>query len=97
MMIMRPPQQGHGVASTDCGRVIGGSLVLGIGGGARGDCQKLARLRDVLGARAAGEQAVVADAVEALRQHVEQEAADELVRRRASWSCSGLAPRSGSP
>ena len=36
------------------------------------------------GAAAAGEQAVVADAVEAVRQDVEQEAADELVACRAS-------------
>ena len=34
---------------------------------------------DVVGARAAGEQAVVADAVEALRQDVDQESADELI------------------
>ena len=33
---------------------------------------------DVVGARATGEQAIVADAVEALRQDVDQEAADEL-------------------
>src|SRR5438046_2958178 len=36
---------------------------------------------DVGGPGAAGEQAVVADAVEAVGQHVEQEAADELVGR----------------
>ena len=35
-----------------------------------------ARSGDVVGARAAGEQAVVADAVEAARQDVDQEAAD---------------------
>src|ERR1700757_5270921 len=34
---------------------------------------------DVVGARAFGEQAVVADAVEAFGQHVDEEAADELV------------------
>src|ERR1700687_5573623 len=33
---------------------------------------------DITGARAAGEQAVVADAVEAVRQDVDQESADEL-------------------
>src|ERR1700738_663562 len=38
----------------------------------------MARPRDVVGARAAGEQAVVTDAVEALRQDVDQEATDEL-------------------
>jgi hypothetical protein len=35
------------------------------------------RSGDVVGARAAGEQAVVADAVEAVRQDVDQEAADD--------------------
>src|ERR1700746_2229883 len=34
---------------------------------------------DVVRARAFGEQAVVADAVEATRQHVDEEATDELV------------------
>jgi hypothetical protein len=33
---------------------------------------------DVVGARAAGEQTIVADAVEAVRQDVDQESADEL-------------------
>ena len=42
-------------------------------------CEQLAGTRDILGAGLAGEQTVVADAVEALRQHVHQEAADELV------------------
>ena len=40
--------------------------------------EQTARLGDVVGARAAGEQAVVADAVEALRQDVDQESADKL-------------------
>src|ERR1700730_4014892 len=39
---------------------------------------QLADARDVAGAGLAGEEAVVADAVEALRQDVHQEAADEL-------------------
>ena len=38
--------------------------------------QQAARLSDVVGAGAAGEQAVVADAVEAVRQDVDQESAD---------------------
>src|ERR1700688_1735924 len=37
-----------------------------------------ARAGDVVGARAGGEQAVVTDAVEALRQDMDQEATDEL-------------------
>jgi hypothetical protein len=40
--------------------------------------EQTARPGDVVGARAAGEQAVVADAVEATRQDVDQESADEL-------------------
>ena len=36
--------------------------------------EQLARPRDVLDALAAGKQAVVADAVEAVRQHMDQEA-----------------------
>src|SRR4051794_4641901 len=44
---------------------------------------------DVDGPRSAGEEAVVADAVEAVGQDVKQEAADELVRRERH----GLDPR----
>src|SRR3954465_12373559 len=42
--------------------------------------EQLSGLRDVPLALGAGEQSIVADAMEALRQHVDQEAADELVR-----------------
>jgi hypothetical protein len=49
--------------------------------GGEWDGEQVARPRDVGGTAAAGEQPVVADAMEALRQHVHQEAADELVRR----------------
>jgi hypothetical protein len=41
--------------------------------------EQLARLRDVVGAPAIGEETVVADAMEAAGQHVGEEAADELV------------------
>ena len=41
--------------------------------------EQFARVRNVFGSVAVGEQPIVADAVEALRQHVDQEAADELV------------------
>ncbi len=41
--------------------------------------EQLPRPRDVRDTLAAGEQAVVADAMEATRQNVDQEAADELV------------------
>src|SRR5215469_11163511 len=37
-------------------------------------------MRDIVFAAGAGEEAVMADAVEALRQNMEQEAADEFVR-----------------
>ena len=40
--------------------------------------EQAARSGDVVGARAAGEQTVVTDAVEALRQDVDQESADKL-------------------
>ncbi len=41
--------------------------------------EQFADARDVVGARGLGQQAVVADAVEALRQDVNEESADELV------------------
>jgi hypothetical protein len=41
--------------------------------------EQFAGARDVLGPLAAGEQAIVADAVESRGQHVHQETADELV------------------
>jgi hypothetical protein len=48
--------------------------------------EQFACARDVLGALAAGEQAIVADAVEACGQHVDEKAADELVAGwRSSW------------
>ena len=40
--------------------------------------ERLADALDVAGANRAGEEAVVADAVEAARQHVQEKAADEL-------------------
>src|ERR1700737_4588911 len=43
------------------------------------DGEQLTCSRDVLGTFAAGEQTVVTDAVEAGRQHVDEEASDELV------------------
>ena len=73
-----------------------GSDVFGLGR-RRSDVEQLAGEREVVGLHAARQQTVVADAVEALGQHVDQEAADELVRRRASSSCSGRVRRSDSP
>ena len=75
MMTMRPPQHGHGCTG-GLGSLASAQLV-----SAASDCrhgEQLASPGDVVGARATGEQAVVADVVEALRQDVDQEAADEL-------------------
>ena len=44
----------------------------------RGQAQEFACSRDRLGAVGAGEQAVVADAMEALGQHMDEKPADEL-------------------
>ena len=49
-------------------------------GGRCGDIEECAGRRDVVGAVGAGEEPVVADAVEARGQHVQQKAPDELVR-----------------
>jgi hypothetical protein len=52
--------------------------------------EQLTRAGDIVGARAFGEQAVVADAVQAFGQHVDEEAADELaVARRAAFCAAG--------
>ena len=51
-----------------------GRLVAGVWSG-----EQLTRACDVVGASAFSEQAVVSDAVEATRQHMDEEAADELV------------------
>ena len=43
--------------------------------------EQLARVRNVFGSVAVGEQPIVSDAMEALRQHMDQETPDELVGR----------------
>jgi hypothetical protein len=53
--------------------VLGATVIAGLR-----HIEQVACLGNVVGARAAGEQAVVADAVEARRQDVDQEYADEL-------------------
>ncbi len=55
--------------------VIGARFILG-----RRHLEQVPGAGEVLGAPAIGEQAVVADAVEAVGEHVDEEAADELVR-----------------
>ena len=61
-------------------------------GRGRGAVQELAHMLDGFGAIAAGEQTVVADAVEALGQDVDEETADELacVKRHRSVAARSL-------
>ena len=49
--------------------------------GEQGRREQFTGARDVVGALGAGEQAIVADAMEACGQHVHEKAADELVCR----------------
>ncbi len=60
---------------------------------ARGDREQLAGALEIILACAAGEQAVVADAVKALGQGVQQEAADELI----GGECHDLLPVGAAP
>src|SRR6266480_4181352 len=78
----------HATAAAWAARL--GLIAGGSGGRAVRFCnsEQLTRACDVVVARAAGEQAIVADAVEALRQDVDQEAADEL----AGSECHDLLP-----
>jgi len=57
--------------------VLDATVIAGLGLFRR-HVEQAARSIDVVGAGAAGEQAIVADAVEAVRQDVDQESADEL-------------------
>jgi hypothetical protein len=75
MTNMRPPQQWQGWAS---GCAAAGSISTAVLGHRGGQTQELARPRDRLGAITGGEQAVVADAVEAAWQHVDEKPANEL-------------------
>ena len=78
----------HGAAAARA--ALGGALLDGILGPVwravpgRRRVEQPAAERELGGAVAVGEEAVVADAVEAVRQGVQQEAADELVGARAS-------------
>jgi hypothetical protein len=71
MMIMRPPQHGHGCES-GVGSLASAPLVARASGFCRWHVEHAVRSGDVVGARGAGEQAVVTDAVEALRQDVDR-------------------------
>jgi hypothetical protein len=77
MMTMRPPQHGHGCAG-GLGSLASAQLVSAVSDCAAGTASSSRARATLSAARAAGEQAIVADAVEAVRQDVDQEAADEL-------------------
>ena len=87
MMIMRPPQHGQGGRGSVGSTGSAGSTAGGIASSSSG-------AGDIGLAAGAREQAIVPNAVKTLRQHVEQEAADELVRGQAS-SCDGARHRRG--
>src|SRR5260370_11638232 len=53
--------------------------------------EQLTRLRDVVGASAVREEAVVADAMKAAGQDVDQEAADEILRWQGHYPWPGAA------
>ena len=70
----------HATAATRTGWLVGiGRISLGRFALELLGCEQFAGERDVVGAGGLGQQAVVADAVEAARQDMDQEAADELV------------------
>ena len=86
MTIMCPPQQGHGLASaSEAAAVVTGSSLI------RSGMRAASSRGEVLLSGGAGEQAVVADAMEALGQDMQQEAANELAGRErhcgvAAWA-----------
>jgi hypothetical protein len=57
--------------------------------------EQLAHVRDVFGAATAKEQPIVADAMEAFRQHMDQETPDELVGRQRHCLVACAGPRWG--
>src|SRR5919106_3315503 len=77
---LEPLDDDHATAAARTGRLVAigsgviGWLVMGLWRG-----EQFACACDVAGTGRFGKQAVVADAVEAFRQHVDEEAADELV------------------
>src|SRR5271167_3541587 len=75
----------HATTAVRTGMCAGRLFIGGVGRGMAGlilasRIEQHSRPRDVLDTLGAGEQAVVADAVEAVRQDVDEEAPDELVR-----------------
>ena len=78
MIIMRPPQHGHGWGGWSVAAALSGACCLcAVCAFCRSD--QLTRPRDGLGLGAAGEQTVVPDPVEPVWQDVDEEPADELV------------------
>src|SRR6202022_836985 len=77
MTIMRPPQHGHEregeVSSALLSSLAGASSFCGAGAASNSRAWGW-------GAAAGGQQAVMADAMESARQHVDEKTADELVR-----------------
>jgi hypothetical protein len=78
MMIMRPRQPGTRVQER-LRPAVAAAVGLGRRTRWRRHIEQVPGSGDVAGAAAIGEEAVVADAVEAVGQNVDQEAADELV------------------
>src|SRR5262245_65003663 len=80
MTIIRPPQRGQGQGRT---RGSSAAAAFSCSGSttrdARGSTEQLACACDVGGTMGAGEQAIMADTVEAFGQHVREESPDELV------------------
>ena len=72
-MCVAEPQHGLGIANASAASTVASAAL-----GPWRDAQQLAHPGEVLGLHAARQQAVVADAVEALGQHVQKEAADEM-------------------
>ena len=86
---MGAPQRGHGHDARGA-TVAGGSAG---GGGCHGE--RLTTLGQLAGARARGEKPEIADADEALREHVHEEATEKLVdveRQRLDLGCRGDSP-----
>ena len=79
MMTMGPPHLGQGCAGRGSVRRSSRGSQVSAAGSRHGRVQQGPGLGEVGGAIAVGEKTIMADAMEALGEHVHQEAADELV------------------
>jgi hypothetical protein len=70
---------------------VGGGVGLIVGGNRRSGCEQLAAARQLFVLDAVGQQAVMPDPQEAVREHVLQEAMNELLGRGGLGSGSGPA------